>query len=276
MGEAFPTKLIGDQLRLQQVLTNLVGNALKFTSQGEIVLNMTLLAINNAELSILFSVIDTGIGIAAADQHKLFKSFSQVDSSNTRKFGGTGLGLAISQKLVTLMGSQLDVASIEGLGSTFSFVLNMPRAMPSVQHALAQTIEPIAQPLLPETAFLRDKRILLADDNVAIQELIRDYLQMFGVLIDIANNGKDALTQLQQQPYDLVIMDVRMPVLSGIEATTQLRADARFANLPIIGCTAGATDEERERCLACGMSDLLLKPFELTKLSVLLDKWLQD
>jgi CheY-like chemotaxis protein len=259
-----PVKLIGDKLRLQQVLINLVGNAIKFTAQGAVKLKITLQQINLSQVRMLCCVSDTGIGIAENDQSKLFKSFSQVDGSITRKYGGTGLGLAISKQLLELMGGEFFITSTVGLGSSFSFELLMG-------------IQPCPMAKSPSLSMqhLSGSSVLLVEDNVMIQVLVQDYLVSSGIIIDIANNGEEALAMLAQSDYSTVLMDIHMPVMNGIKATTRIRNQPRLANLPVIALTAGATVEEREQCLACGMNDFISKPIDLKKLLCVLEFWMK-
>jgi PAS domain S-box-containing protein len=264
VGMNTPVKLIGDKLRLQQVLINLVGNAIKFTAQGAVKLKITLQQINLSQVRMLCCVSDTGIGIAENDQSKLFKSFSQVDGSITRKYGGTGLGLAISKQLLELMGGEFFITSTVGLGSSFSFELLMG-------------IQPCPMAKSPSLSMqhLSGSSVLLVEDNVMIQVLVQDYLVSSGIIIDIANNGEEALAMLAQSDYSTVLMDIHMPVMNGIKATTRIRNQPRLANLPVIALTAGATVEEREQCLACGMNDFISKPIDLKKLLCVLEFWMK-
>ncbi|MEY3881312.1 MAG: hypothetical protein RIQ94_2108 [Pseudomonadota bacterium] len=253
-----PLELIGDKSRLQQVLINLVGNAIKFTEQGTVKLKITLEQINLTQAQVLFCVSNTGI---AEDDHK---SFRQVDGSITRKYGGTGLELAINNQLFELTGGDFSVTSTVGLGSSFSFELLMgipPR--------------PMAKKPSPSMQHLSGSRVLLVEDNVIIQMLLEDYFVPSDILIDIANNGEEALAMLEQSDYSVVLMDIYMPVLNGIKATTRIRNQPRLANLPVIALTTGATVEEKEQCLACGMNDFISKPIDFKKLLSVLEFWMK-
>ncbi|MEY3882228.1 MAG: hypothetical protein RIQ94_3024 [Pseudomonadota bacterium] len=263
-----PFELIGDKLRLQQVLTNLIGNAIKFTKQGRIKLKISLISINLTHARILFCVSDTGIGINEEDKSKLFKSFSQVDGSITRTYGGTGLGLAISSELLELMGSQISVTSAVGVGSSFSFELLM--GVPSTYIE-----DPINKSVLLSMFNLNGSRVLLVEDSLMIQMLVEDRLAWSGIIVDIANNGKEALAMLEQNNYSAVLMDIHMPVMNGIKATKRIRSQAQFTNLPVIALTAGATIEERELCLACGMNDFISKPTDFKQLLLVLERWIK-
>ena len=259
-----PLELIGDKLRLQQVLINLVGNAIKFTAQGTVKLKVTVQQINLTQARVLFCVSDTGIGIADDDRSKLFKPFSQVDGSITRVYGGTGLGLAISNELLELMGSEFSVTSAVELGSSFSFELLM--GIPP------HPMDKLASPSMPN---LNGTRVLLVDDNVMIQMLVEDYFILSGIMVDIVNNGEEALAMLEQSDYSAVLMDIHMPVLNGIKTTTRIRNQARFANLPVIALTADTSIEEREQCVVCGMNDFISKPIDFKKLLCVLELWIK-
>jgi CheY-like chemotaxis protein len=263
-----PCELIGDKLRLQQVLTNLIGNAIKFTKQGKVKLKISLISINLTHARILFSVSDTGIGIDDDDKSKLFKSFSQVDGSITRTYGGTGLGLVISSELLELMGSHISVTSVVGVGSSFSFELLM--GVPSTYIE-----DPINKSILLSMFNLSGSRVLLVEDSLMIQMLVEDRLAWSGIIVDIANNGKEALAMLEQNNYSAVLMDIHMPIMNGIKATKRIRSQARFKDLPVIALTAGATVEERELCLACGMNDFISKPTDFKQLLLVLERWIK-
>jgi len=266
-----PNNLIGDKLRLQQVLTNLLGNAIKFTTQGSVSLNITLQQIDLTQVRLLFCVTDTGIGISAEDQKKLFQPFSQVDGSITRRFGGTGLGLAISHKLMELMGSEFSLISNPELGSSFSFelVLGLSTSTISRQsHFETQGLVTIDQNL-------SGTRVLVVEDNLLIQQVVRGFLDPSGIIVTIANDGQEALVLLEQNEFDGVLMDIHMPIMNGFEATKQIRRLPQFAHLPVIALTAGVTVEEREQCLATGMNDFIPKPIDSKQLLMTLTQWLK-
>ncbi|MEY3807686.1 MAG: hypothetical protein RI893_662 [Pseudomonadota bacterium] len=270
-----PLGLIGDAPRLQQVLINLLGNAIKFTAHGTVTLKVTLHQIDKSQARLLFSVIDTGIGISAEDHQKLFQPFSQVDGSITRRFGGTGLGLAISHNLVQLMGSEILLKSTLGLGSCFSFELVLdvlPLARPYKIDHLSGTL---AETLSKYTKLLTNTRILVAEDNLINQQVVSEFLALAGISVEIANNGKEALALLTQSEFDAVLMDMHMPVMDGFEATKQLRNLPRFATLPVLALSAGVTPEEQEQCLAVGISDFIAKPINPVKLLAILARWLR-
>ena len=262
-----PDILIGDSLRLRQVLINLLGNAIKFTQQGSVTLTIKLQQLNAIEAQLLFSVIDTGIGISAEQQDKLFQPFSQVDDSFSRDFEGTGLGLTISQDLVQLMGSSIKLDSHVDLGSCFSFELALPLALSAIE---AQ-VTPISS-LNPEP--LSDIRILVAEDDAFNQKIIHLVLKKLGANVMLANNGLEVLAALEQDRFDIVLMDLHMPSMNGYEATLAIRKMPHHAQLPVIAFSASVTEEEQRRCLAIGMNDFIAKPINKIALVATLERWL--
>jgi signal transduction histidine kinase/CheY-like chemotaxis protein len=261
---AVPDFIIGDRTRLWQVLTNLISNAIKFTLRGGVQIRIAM--INGEQRRLRFSVHDTGIGIAKDKQEVIFESFKQADGTTTRLFGGTGLGLSISRKLVQLMGGELLLHSDPGRGSEFYFELPC---------RIAAAPE---QPDDDDSAALdipRDIRILLVEDNVVNQKVAQGILAKLGFAqVTVAENGMDALAKLQEAPFDLVFMDVQMPVVDGFEATQRIRTSgAVFAGIPIVAMTANALDGDRERCLAAGMNDYLSKPIQKEALREMLQRY---
>ena len=264
-----PDSFSGDSLRLSQILINLLGNAIKFTERGAITLNISASSARQ-HCQLHFAVTDTGIGISEQQQKRLFIAFNQGDSSVSRKFGGTGLGLTICQRLLSLMHSQLQVVSQSGQGSTFSFSITLPR------------VEPIAAPAdntdsskTKQAAPVSNRKILLVEDNYFNQALAQIILQKLGYQVLTATNGQAALTLLQQQHIDLVLMDIEMPGINGYETTQQLRQLPNMASLPVIAMTAHHGADTQQACLAAGMNDLLVKPIEAASLAKLLKHWLQ-
>ncbi|MEI7892426.1 MAG: AAA family ATPase [Myxococcales bacterium] len=258
----------GDPGRLRQVLTNLVGNAMKFTSTGEVGLRVHG---NNAHQTLRFEVQDTGIGIASETLERLFLPFSQADSSIMRRFGGTGLGLAISKQLVELMGGTFHVESKVGIGSTFSFEAHFPHVVE--EHGTEVAKEP--QESQGTALQFQGARILVAEDNQTNQQVASIMLEHMGCQVRIAGNGVDALSSLALFDFDLVLMDVQMPELDGLEATRRLRElRGRNARIPVIALTAHAMSGFREQCLEAGMNDYLSKPIERDKLAQCLERWL--
>jgi signal transduction histidine kinase len=266
-----PSYLIGDALRLRQVLMNLLSNAVKFTQRGEIALAVRLLGERETgQIELSFAVRDTGIGIPADKIGMLFKSFSQVDSSTTRKYGGTGLGLAICEKLVALMGGQISVNSLPGEGTTFTFTI---LTRPGVEPLLSSGKETFQGEVL-KAGWSKQYplRILVAEDNIINLQLIRHILVSLGYEPDSVENGELAVAAAAEKPYDLILMDVQMPEMDGLEATKQIRRSLSRQPV-IIALTANAMQGDREECLGAGMNDYISKPVRLQELMRLLEKW---
>jgi PAS domain S-box-containing protein len=267
-----PKHLIGDSIRLQQVLIILLSNAIKFTQQGAVTLTITLQHLDNQQARLLFAVTDTGIGISQEQQQKLFLPFSQVDDGYNRHVGGTGLGLAISQNLVRLMNSLITVNSKPEHGSCFSFELQLPLAPLSTQTSLKA---PATSVLRTEVKALDGIKILVAEDDTFNQKIIEKVLNSLGAShIVLANNGSEALSTLEQEDFDLVLMDIHMPIMNGYEATTQIRELPNYAKLPVIALSTSSTDEDIQRCLAAGMTDFIGKPVNASVLLSTLKKYL--
>ncbi|MFA7291579.1 MAG: ATP-binding protein [Rhodocyclaceae bacterium] len=257
-----PCYLVGDPLRLTQILTNLVGNAVKFTSHGGVAVRCACQEVVDGKAMLKFSVADTGIGWSPEELGKLFQPFSQADTSTARRYGGTGLGLAISRELVTMMGGRIWVESTPGQGSTFQFVVPLLIADDVWRERLdalaaESTAGDLAPPVLPN-----GMRVLLAEDNRFNQEMVLEILGEIGVIAEVVENGQQALRRLLEKDFDLVLMDIMMPEMDGLQATRLIRQNARWNALPIIALTANAGLEDRERCLVIGMNDVLTKPFE--------------
>jgi CheY-like chemotaxis protein len=244
---AAPDSWMGDPGRLRQVLLNLIGNALKFTEEGSVTARA---GAGSSELR--FEVTDTGIGIPIEKQAQIFEAFSQVDGSITRRFGGTGLGLTICSRLIERMGGSIVVRSAAGEGSTFAF------------HVLAERREDIAHQEAPETrrATLPALRILVAEDNRVNQVVVSRMLERDGHTVAIAADGQQAVEMCSSGAFDLVLMDVHMPVLDGFQATARIRERerAKGIRMPLIALTANAMNGDRERCLGAGMDGYLSKP----------------
>ncbi|MBL4654292.1 MAG: response regulator, partial [Bacteroidia bacterium] len=252
--------LIGDPVRINQILTNLVGNSIKFTEQGGVTIDVTLAEKNNEEYTILFSIKDTGIGIPKEKLSSIFESFTQASSDTTRKFGGTGLGLTISQQLVELMEGKIDVTSEVGKGSTFSFELTFQKGDPANLVQQDNIEEGLAVQQLPASC------ILLVDDNKFNQEVITDLIHSKNnkIDIDIAETGQEAITMISDNNYQLVLMDIQMPVMDGHEATRFIRSelDKQKKTIPIVAITAHASSSQKEKCMESGMNDYLSKPIK--------------
>lgn len=271
-----PPILVGDSLRLKQVLINLGGNAIKFTANGHVRVVVALKHAVTGRVHLRFSVEDTGIGISATQQRQIFNGFSQAEASITRRFGGTGLGLAISQRLVAMMGGELTVESSPGHGSEFAFELDMPVASAEAASRISSSELPASDTLrtLPDPTGdrLRGLRILLAEDNRLNQEVAIALLKREGATVTLAENGQQAVDVLKASPegYDLVLMDLQMPEVDGLQATAMIRESLRLQDLPVIAMTANATDADRQKCLTAGMNGHIGKPFEIEDLLVLI------
>ncbi|WP_207421794.1 ATP-binding protein [Desertivirga brevis] len=264
-----PESVIGDSLRLRQVLLNLLSNSLKFTRKGRVILSVGFNRKNNGENELTFEVKDTGIGIPESKRHKLFNAFSQVDSSTTRQYGGTGLGLVICQRLVQMMGGEIIVESEEGVGSTFKFSIKAPvGSLASTEEGsvVANKRERFKdQVLSEETALHYPLNILLVEDNLVNQKLALKVLNKLGYNPDLANNGREGLDLIKSRQYDVVLMDILMPELDGIETTKRIR-QMDLKQPHIIAMTANAFPEDKEACFSAGMNDYITKPFNLQTL----------
>ncbi len=267
-----PQRLVGDPARLRQVLTNLVSNALKFTEHGSVSISVNAEGIpTNGRQWIGFAVTDTGIGIAQDKLDHIFSPFSQADSSTTRRFGGTGLGLAIAARLVQLMGSQLAVDSEPGRGSTFHFgvIFSIVEANPN----------PVATPLPVAAAIAEARpvgRILLVEDTPVNQRLGQALLGKRGYQVSLAADGLEALAAFDRERFDLILMDMQMPNMDGLEATRRIRARevAGERRIPIIALTANAMQSDRDLCQAAGMDDFVAKPFRADEMFAVIEKYL--
>jgi Signal transduction histidine kinase len=264
-----PAYVNGDPVRVRQILTNLISNALKFTHEGFVKVRATCLEQNTAKVKMRFEVEDSGIGLSADAINSLFQEFSQADTSTTRRYGGTGLGLSISKRLVEMMSGEIGVVSTPGNGSTFWFTIELRPGQ-----AFENASTDIAQ--VPVSS--KPWRILIAEDNTVNQIIAVKMLQKIGLQTEVAVNGKDAITKLREKKYDLIFMDCQMPELDGYEATELIRRDSTIghATTPIIAMTANAMAEDKERCLKAGMDDYVPKPIVLKKLTEVLFKWLHE
>jgi len=265
--------LLGDPLRLGQILLNLAGNSLKFTEHGSIHVRTWLTDANTGQVLLRCEVEDTGIGISNEDQKRLFTAFEQADNSTTRKYGGTGLGLAICKRLIQLMGGEIGVDSVPGRGSTFWFTVLLGKAADAFPALAPHRLE-------CETAEARIKAcftgasVLLAEDEPINQEIAKGLLETVGLVVHLAEDGLEAVTLAMINHYALILMDMQMPHMNGVDATKAIRADSQNATTPILAMTANVFEENRQSCLAAGMDDHIAKPIEVDRLFETLLKWL--
>ncbi len=259
-----PKLIIQDSLRLQQVLTNLINNAIKFTQKGSISLDIKLIQQEFHNHTLKFEIKDTGIGISKGEIKSLFSSFSQADTSTTRKFGGTGLGLVISKNLVEKMSGNIGVESTLKQGSTFWFTLPV-RLMNSCGENNLRSMR-------TNKTMQRSLRILVAEDNQDNLDMILDMLTLKGHDVSVARNGQESIDLAQSFYPDIILMDMRMPVMSGFEATKILREMPQFSEIPIIALTASAGTDNKEQCLQAGCTLHVAKPVKSARLYSAIDK----
>ena len=266
---ALPEGLLGDATRLRQALINYLSNAVKFTEHGRIGVRVEVLEQTETSCLLRFSVSDTGIGIAPDVVGKLFHPFVQADGSITREYGGTGLGLVITQRLAVAMGGGAGVESQPGLGSTFWFTARLP-----INSALRPAEPSPVVDSCSDPELLVGKRILIVDDEPLNREIAEEFLLDAGFVVDTAEDGVIALEMAEKTAYALILMDVQMPRMDGLETTRRLRAMSDYATTPIIAMTANAFAEDRAQCAAAGMSDFVGKPFVPTDLIRVITNWL--
>ena len=261
----------GDPLRLGQILLNLVGNAIKFTESGRVEVGVTQLPNQDGKLLLRFMVSDSGIGIAPEDQRRVFSAFEQADASTTRRHGGTGLGLAICKRLVHLMGGEISVQSAAQQGSTFTFTTLMDSGLPACS---AEATEWSTDAESQIKARFGGRKVLLAEDEPINQEVTLLLLEETGLEVVLAANGVEAVEQVRHSDFALVLMDMLMPRMGGIEATLAIRNIPGRESLPILAMTANAFDEDRRQCMAAGMNDFISKPVKPEVMHATLLKWL--
>jgi len=272
--ELVPDYLIGDVIRLRQILTNIIGNAIKFTEKGGINFKVTRGAeLKGEKVELIFDIIDTGIGIPPSKMLRIFNSFEQGDSSTTRKFGGTGLGLHISKSLVRLMGGEIKVKSKEKKGSTFTCIIPFKRSMKKKE--TKKIVKKDKSAITNRNQF----NILIAEDNITNQMVTFNMIQKLGYKGDIASNGVDALIKLTKKHYDLILMDIKMPGLNGLNATKEIRKNKKYdkyKDIPIIALTANADVNEKEEYKKVGMNDYIYKPTKINILDSKIEQYLKS
>ena len=275
LDKKIPQQLIGDVKKIQQVLFNLVGNAIKFTNSGSITIKTQFNGIHHQYVDLSISIIDTGIGISQEDFIRILKPFEQLDTQISRKFGGTGLGLSISQEILFLMNSRLQMQSQLGEGSSFSFHLNLEFLDQRLIHPPENAIELVSD--AHATASSQDFKgvnILIVEDNEINLQIVSQILQMVHANVYQARNGLECLDLLLKDSVHIILMDVQMPHMDGIEATKMIRGMDKFKHLPIIGLSAGVLQQEQVDCLKAGMSDFMPKPFTMDELLSKIHPWL--
>jgi len=287
-----PSLIKGDPTRLQQIIIHLTNNAIKFTYQGEIIVNVNLESENNEFVTVRFEVIDTGIGIPEKKQNTLFDAFTQADASTTRKFGGMGLGLAISKKLTEVMGGEIGVKSVNENGSRFWFTVVLEKQSTEGGIIRKSKINYLAkdnsnkqkshkepkEQLITHTpnGNKENLRILLAEDNLVNQRVVVKLLGKLGLCADVVPNGQEAVKALESSHYDIIFMDCQMPEMDGYEATRTIRrSKSKRHNVPIIAMTANVMKGDMEKCISTGMNDYIPKPINIKVLASVIDKWLK-
>jgi len=263
-----PELIVGDPVRLRQILVNLINNAIKFTDKGVINVEIKLSAQKGNIVTLMFSVIDQGIGIPEDNQAKVFEVFTQADDSTNRRFGGTGLGLAICKRLTEMMGGRIWVESEEGKGSAFNFTGEfkvVDESQLTSQVYGADSLEDQAESFAEN---LKDIRVLLAEDNIVNQKISARMLEKQGCKVATVDNGQEVIERINKEDFDVILMDAQMPILDGLEATKIIRQNEQDTgkHIPIIALTARAMQEDRKKCLEVGMDGYVAKPIDRKKL----------
>src|SRR5438105_3176388 len=273
--DSLPTALVGDSGRLRQILTNLIGNAVKFTEKGEVGVRVQAIEVDPGSAYIAFEVTDSGIGIPVDKQQHIFDAFIQADSSTTRRYGGTGLGLSIAKQLCEMMGGAIELSSEPGRGSNFRFTVRFGRQKEGDKAAAPEPRSSVL-PSAPPPEGVAGARVLLVEDNPVNLEVAVGILESFGCQVETATNGVEALDRYADREYDLIFMDCQLPGMDGFEATAAIRVQETDTNrrIPIVALTASAIEGDREQCLAAGMDDYLPKPFTADQMRAVLVNWL--
>ncbi|GEM_PF-2046564 len=266
-----PTYLVGDALRLEQILLNLMSNAVKFTSKGEVNLLLSLKKKTKEQVTIEFEVNDTGIGMTEEQLNRLFEPFMQADQSTTRVYGGTGLGLSITYKLIEMMQGKIEVSSKINEGSCFAVALTFEYTIKSNEQVVKQVTDDVSY----ELENIRGARILLVDDHEINQQVAKEILELEGFYVEIADNGEVALDKLNAgAEYDLILMDLQMPIMDGYQATKIIKQNLRLKDIPIIGLSADAVYDTKKKALDSGMNDFITKPINTSMLFKVISKWI--